>query len=137
MDERFEKLKQKLFNFGTYAIESFLGCNLKSDYTYSKDELDNLMDQVYMQMPPEELLRYYIQYQIIIPEWKYETGLSEPEILGSGSNTSYVAHFTSFEDAMKDIYNHKFKNYLKRFATTDLGIVTQMYEPNQDMFFFV
>ena len=62
MDKRFEDLKKAIFNMGhTDYIEEFLGYEISST-DYSKDELDNLMDEVYQQMPDEELEVFYTKY---------------------------------------------------------------------------
>ena len=51
MDKRFEELKRELFDWGYDYIEEFLGCEI--DYDWDKDTIDNLMDEVYQQMPEE------------------------------------------------------------------------------------
>ena len=62
MDKRFEDLKKAIFNMGhTDYIEDFLGYEIDST-DYSKDELDNLMDEAYEQMPDEELEVFYAKY---------------------------------------------------------------------------
>lgn len=60
MDKRFEELKRKLFNWGYDYIEEFLGYEI--DYGWEKDTLDNLMDEVYEQMPEEELEVFYEKF---------------------------------------------------------------------------
>lgn len=59
---RFEKLKKELFNYGTDYIEEFLGYKIDSDW--EKDVVDNLMDEVYKQMPEEELEVFYEKFCI-------------------------------------------------------------------------
>lgn len=62
MDKRFEDLKKAIFNMGhTDYIEEFLGHEISST-DYSKDELDNLMDEAYEQMPDEILNEFYAKY---------------------------------------------------------------------------
>lgn len=62
MDVRFEKLKTELFMNGDEAISDFLGY----DYPIGedKDVTDSRMDEVYDQMPDEELEKYYRKYDI-------------------------------------------------------------------------
>lgn len=62
MDERFEKLKSELFSWGYEYVEEFLGYEI--DYNWEKDTLDNLMDEVYGQMPNEELEVFYQKFNI-------------------------------------------------------------------------
>ena len=59
---RFEKLKKELFNYGTDYIEEFLGYEIDSDW--EKDVVDNLMDEVYKEMPEEELEVFYKNFCI-------------------------------------------------------------------------
>ena len=62
MDKRFENLKKAIFNMGhTDYIEEFLGYEIDAT-DYSKDELDNLMDEAYQQMSDEELEVFYAKY---------------------------------------------------------------------------
>ena len=62
MDNRFEDLKKAIFMMGhTDYIEEFLGYEINAT-DYSKDELDNLMDEAYQQMPDEELEVFYAKY---------------------------------------------------------------------------
>lgn len=62
MDKRFEDLKKAIFNMGhTDYIEEFLGCEIDTA-DYSKDELDNLMDEAYQQMSDEKLNEFYAKY---------------------------------------------------------------------------
>lgn len=62
MDKRFEELKRELFNWGTDYIEEFLGYEI--DYDWSKDTIDNAMDEAYEQMPEEELEVFYQKFLI-------------------------------------------------------------------------
>lgn len=61
MDKRFEDFKKRVFNMGPDYVEEFLGYQVDAA-EYSKDELDNLMDEVYQQMPEEELDVFYAKY---------------------------------------------------------------------------
>ena len=61
-DARFEHLKSRLFDHGYDAITSFLGYEYPADE--DKDVTDNRMDEVYAQMPPEELEPFYRQYGV-------------------------------------------------------------------------
>ena len=64
MDKRFEDLKKAIFNMGhTDYIEEFLGYEINAA-DYSKDELDNLMDEAYQQIPEEILNEFYAKYCI-------------------------------------------------------------------------
>ena len=62
MDKRFEELKSELFNWGTDYIEEFLGFEIDSDW--GKDTIDNAMNEVYEQMPEEELEVFYQKFNI-------------------------------------------------------------------------
>lgn len=62
MDERFEELKSELFNWGYGYIEEFLGFEIDCDW--EKDTIDNVMDEVYEQMPDEELEVFYRKFNI-------------------------------------------------------------------------
>ena len=62
MDKRFEELKSELFNWGTDYIEEFLGFEIDSDW--EKDTIDNAMNEVYEQMPEEELEVFYHKFNI-------------------------------------------------------------------------
>lgn len=62
MDKRFEELKSALFNWGADYIEEFLG--LEINYDWEKDTIDNAMDEVYEQMPDEELEVFYEKFCI-------------------------------------------------------------------------
>ena len=48
----------------------------------------------------------------------YETGLEEPEILGSGSNYKNVTYRRSFEEIM-ELYKPPLRNYLIRYTYSD------------------
>lgn len=61
MDKRFEELKRELFSWGLDYIEEFLGFEADG---YSSDELENLMDQVYENMPEDELEEFYAKFCI-------------------------------------------------------------------------
>ena len=60
-DGKFQRLKIELFNWGLDYIEEFLGFDA---YGYSKDELNKLMDEVYMQIPEETLEEFYEKFLI-------------------------------------------------------------------------
>ena len=62
MDKRFEKLKRELFNWGRDYIEEFLGFEI--DYDWDEDAIDNAMDEIYEQMPDEELEVFYQKFCI-------------------------------------------------------------------------
>ena len=62
MDKRFEELKRELFNWGIDYIEEFLGFEI--DYDWEKDTIDNAMDEVYEQMPDDELEVFYEKFCI-------------------------------------------------------------------------
>lgn len=62
MDEKFEALKTELFLNGSEAITDFLGFEYDPDS--SKDEIENLMDEVYAQIPDEELEQFFDKYSI-------------------------------------------------------------------------
>lgn len=62
LDKRFEELKSKLFNWGRDYIEEFLG--FEYDFDWDKDTIDNAMDEVYEQMPEEELEVFYQKFNI-------------------------------------------------------------------------
>jgi hypothetical protein len=62
MSKKFEELKSALFNWGNDYIEEFLGSEYDSDW--DKDTIDNAMDEVYMQMPEEELNKFYEKFNI-------------------------------------------------------------------------
>ncbi len=62
MDNRFEDLKKAIFMMGhSDYIEEFLGYEINTA-DYSKDELDNLMDEAYQQMSDEKLNEFYVKY---------------------------------------------------------------------------
>ena len=62
MDKRFEKLKRELFNWGRDYIEEFLGFEI--DYDWDEEAIDNAMDEIYEQMPDEELEVFYQKFCI-------------------------------------------------------------------------
>ena len=62
MNKRFEELKSELFNWGTDYIEEFLGFEIDSDW--EKDTIDNAMNEVYEQMPEEDLEVFYQKFNI-------------------------------------------------------------------------
>lgn len=61
-DNKFKLLKEELFKRGYAAIEEFLG--FKYNEHWSKDSIDNLMDEVYQQMPESTLYKYFAKYNI-------------------------------------------------------------------------
>lgn len=65
-DERkYEELKRELFIWGNDYIEEFLGYPadlVLSDY--SKDEIENLMDETYAQMPDDVLEEFFEKFNI-------------------------------------------------------------------------
>ena len=56
----FERLKRKLFENGPSAVEEFLGYEIGQSLT--EDEIYGLMDDVWLQMPWEELREFYEKY---------------------------------------------------------------------------
>lgn len=58
-DKRFEALKAQLFDWGLDYIEEFLGFEADG---YSKDELDNMMDQAREDMDEELLEEFYAKF---------------------------------------------------------------------------
>ena len=62
MDERWEKLKQELFNEGHAAIEDFLG--QKIDPLEEKDVTENRLDQTYNQLRDDWLEIWFRKYHI-------------------------------------------------------------------------
>ena len=63
-DERkFEELKRELFIWGNDYIEEFLGYS-DDVYDLSKDEIENLMDETYVQMPDDVLEEFYEKFLI-------------------------------------------------------------------------
>lgn len=62
MNVRFEKLKTELFMHGAEAISDFLGYDYPLDE--EKDVTDSRLDEVYEQMPDDEMERYYKKYAI-------------------------------------------------------------------------
>ena len=60
MDGQFERLKSELMLAGMPAVEDFLGFKIPD--SWGKDAVDNAMDEVYQQMPEEELGHFYRTY---------------------------------------------------------------------------
>lgn len=61
-DVRFENLKKSLFDWGRDYIEEFLGYEYSSDL--DDEEIEELMNEVYEQMPEEELEKFYEKFCI-------------------------------------------------------------------------
>lgn len=63
MDEKFEKLKEILFSKGNECIEEFLGYaeNIEG---MSREEIEELMNDNYSQMPEEILEEFYQRFDI-------------------------------------------------------------------------
>lgn len=61
MDDRFERLKSELFNWGLDYIEEFLGFEADG---WDKDVLDGLLDEAYVQMPEDILEEFYRKFKI-------------------------------------------------------------------------
>lgn len=61
-DTRFEKLKKELFMEGDEALVDFLG--FEFDQNWEKDTIENAIDEVYEQMPEEELEKFYKKFNI-------------------------------------------------------------------------
>ncbi len=65
-DERkYEELKRELFMWGNDYIEEFLG--YPADLVladYSKDEIENLMDETYAQMTDDVLEEFFEKFNI-------------------------------------------------------------------------
>jgi len=61
-DTRFEKLKRELFMEGDDALVDFLG--FEFDQNWEKDTIENAIDEVYEQMPEEELEKFYKKFNI-------------------------------------------------------------------------
>lgn len=51
-----------MFDWGTDYIEEFLGFEIDTDW--KKDTIDNAMNEVYEQMPEEELRMFYEKFLI-------------------------------------------------------------------------
>lgn len=62
MDKKFENLKSALFDWGTDYIEEFLGFEIDTDW--ERDTIDNAMNEVYEQMPEEEIRMFYEKFLI-------------------------------------------------------------------------
>lgn len=63
MDKRFEELKKALFDWGNDYIEEFLGYS-EDVAGMEKDEIEDLMNETYDQMPEEELEEFYKKFLI-------------------------------------------------------------------------
>ena len=62
-DKKYEELKRELFNWGNDYIEEFLG--YAEDLSgRSKDEIENLMDETYAQMPDDVLEEFFEKFLI-------------------------------------------------------------------------
>lgn len=61
MDERFERMKSALFNWGLDYIEEVLGYEVDG---WDKDALDSVLDEAYAQMPEEILTEFYQKFNI-------------------------------------------------------------------------
>ena len=61
MDKRFEELKRAIFTMGLDYVDEFL-CYQVDVADYSKDELDNMMDEAYQQMPEDKLNEFYEKF---------------------------------------------------------------------------
>lgn len=63
-DERkYKELKRELFIWGNDYIEEFLGYSDDVD-RLSKDEIENLMDEAYAQMPDDVLEEFFEKFNI-------------------------------------------------------------------------
>lgn len=63
-DERkYNELKRELFIWGDDYIEEFLGYSDDVD-RLSKDEIENLMDETYAQMPDDVLEEFFLKFNI-------------------------------------------------------------------------
>lgn len=60
MYNRFEELKRELFMRDYTDIEDFLGFEISGDW--DKDTIENAMNEVYEQMPIEELNKFYNKF---------------------------------------------------------------------------
>lgn len=60
--KRFETLKKELSFYGTEAIEDFLGFEIPEGW--DKDTIEAAMDEVWEQMPEEELNKFYEKYDL-------------------------------------------------------------------------
>lgn len=58
-EKQIEELKTAIFMDGVDAIDNFLGFDCPCA---DKDTIDNMMDDVIMQMPEEDLLAFYARY---------------------------------------------------------------------------
>ena len=57
----FEELKRAIFTMGLDYVDEFLGYQIDVG-NYSKDELDNMMDEAYQQMPEDKLNEFYEKF---------------------------------------------------------------------------
>ena len=63
-DERkYNELKRELFIWGDDYIEEFLGYSDDVD-RLSKDEIENLMDETYAEMPDDVLEEFFLKFNI-------------------------------------------------------------------------
>ena len=62
MDTRFEELKKELFMQGLYSVEEFLGFEISNDWDGCT--IENAMNDVYEQMPEEDLEEFYKRFCI-------------------------------------------------------------------------
>ena len=58
--KKFERLKEELFKCGPVDIMDFLGFEYDEDW--ERNDIENAMDQVYNQMPQEELDDFLAKY---------------------------------------------------------------------------
>ncbi len=62
MDRRFDQLKKALFDWGTDYIEEFIGYGMTCGK--EKDEIEELMNEAYDQMPDDILEEFYKKFCI-------------------------------------------------------------------------
>lgn len=65
MDQMFEELKAILFVEGISAIEHFLGFTISKDAPLNPAMIEELLNEVYDQMPNEEFFLYCEIYGIL------------------------------------------------------------------------
>lgn len=65
MDQKFEELKAVLFAEGISAIEHFLGFTISKDAPIYPAMIEELLNEVYEQMPNEEFSLYCEIYGIL------------------------------------------------------------------------
>lgn len=63
MDKRFKELKKALFSWGNDYIEEFLGYS-EDVNGMERDEIEDLINETYEQMPEEELEEFYKKFLI-------------------------------------------------------------------------